>query len=151
MSEDPTSYSHPAVQVQVYEKTYLGDGAYCQYDGYHFVLTTEDGMCVRNTVYLEPEVVTAFLRYLCRCGLRLSPEFAKELTREGDTTAQEPERTAPIARRSREIAAEAMKHLAFTLFVVGTLAIAAWLVIAGHPWWAALMVLMVVYSDSPTS
>lgn len=37
-------------------KTYLGDGAYVDYDGHNIVLTTEDGIDVTNTIYLEPSV-----------------------------------------------------------------------------------------------
>lgn len=44
------------------EKTYLGDGAYLSYDGYHLVLTTEDGISVQNIIYLEPQVYKALVR-----------------------------------------------------------------------------------------
>lgn len=39
------------------DKEYLGDGAYIEYDGWGFVLTTEDGIEVQNTVYLEPDLI----------------------------------------------------------------------------------------------
>lgn len=42
-------------------KVYLGDGAYCEYDGFHLVLTTEDGIRVRNTVCLEPEFIAQLI------------------------------------------------------------------------------------------
>ena len=35
------------------KKVYLGDGVYAEYDGYHIVLTTEDGVKVTNTIYLD--------------------------------------------------------------------------------------------------
>jgi len=43
------------------EKTYLGDSVYAQYDGYHVVLTTENGggMGPSNTICLDPEVLHA--------------------------------------------------------------------------------------------
>ena len=40
-------------------KTYLGDSVYADFDGYHFVLTTEDGVTVSNTIYLDPDVYEA--------------------------------------------------------------------------------------------
>lgn len=43
-------------------KTYLGDGAYVSFDGYHFVLSTmrESG---EHTIGLEPVVFDALLKY----------------------------------------------------------------------------------------
>lgn len=40
--------------------SYLGDGLYASYDGYHFVLYTPQG----NTVYLDPNVVARFIEYV---------------------------------------------------------------------------------------
>jgi len=37
-------------------KRYIGDGVYVDSDGYHIVLTTEDGYSVTNRVCLEPSV-----------------------------------------------------------------------------------------------
>ena len=45
-------------------KQYLGDAVYADYDGYMIELTTENGIGATNRVYLEPEVVTAFLAYI---------------------------------------------------------------------------------------
>ena len=45
-------------------KTYLGDGVYAEFDGYHLVLTTENGIAVTNTVALEPAVYAAMTRYV---------------------------------------------------------------------------------------
>jgi hypothetical protein len=47
-------------------KAYLGDGVYVQNDGYSVLLTTENGIEETNIVYLEPEVLLAFVRYLSR-------------------------------------------------------------------------------------
>lgn len=45
-------------------KKYLGDGVYISFDGYHFILTVEDGTPVpTNTIYLEPTVMFALLEY----------------------------------------------------------------------------------------
>lgn len=46
------------------EKRYLGDGVYIQWDGNHFVLTSEDGTPhILDTIYLEPEVMVALIQY----------------------------------------------------------------------------------------
>lgn len=44
-------------------KQYLGDGVYAQYDGFHIVLTTEDGISVGNQIYLDPRVLAALDEY----------------------------------------------------------------------------------------
>lgn len=44
------------------EKVYLGDGLYLHYDGYHFVLSAENGIVATNVVYLEPAVYNAFVQ-----------------------------------------------------------------------------------------
>jgi len=38
------------------EKSYLGDGVYCQIDHGRIILTTENGIEVQNSIVLEPEV-----------------------------------------------------------------------------------------------
>lgn len=43
-------------------KDYLGDGAYVEFDGYHFVLTAENGIRATDTVALEPGALAAFER-----------------------------------------------------------------------------------------
>lgn len=45
-----------------FQKLYLGDGVYVQFDGYALILTTEDGI-VANTIVLEPEVFQGLLAY----------------------------------------------------------------------------------------
>lgn len=45
-------------------KKYLGDAVYVDYDGYHVVLTTEDGIRSTNTIYLEPVVYDKLLDYV---------------------------------------------------------------------------------------
>ncbi len=47
-------------------KVYLGDGAYANFDGYHVVLTAENGIYATDTVALEPEVLNSFLGYIER-------------------------------------------------------------------------------------
>ena len=44
-------------------KAYIGDSVYVQFDGYHIVLTTENGYPddPRNLIYLEPAVYEGLL------------------------------------------------------------------------------------------
>lgn len=44
-------------------KTYLGDSVYAKFDGYHIVLTTENGYGPSNTIAVEPQVYWALRRY----------------------------------------------------------------------------------------
>jgi len=52
--------------VSAPERLYLGDAVYATHDGYHIVLTTEDGMRATNTIYLEPAVWAALKHYVER-------------------------------------------------------------------------------------
>jgi hypothetical protein len=45
-------------------KTYLGDGAYAEWDGHDMTLTTSNGIEDTNTVVLEPGVLGMFLRFV---------------------------------------------------------------------------------------
>ena len=45
-------------------KQYLGDAVYADTENEMIKLTTEDGISVSNTIYLEPEVFAALLRYV---------------------------------------------------------------------------------------
>lgn len=46
------------------KKRYLGDAVYVQHDGYHVILSTEDGIRTTNEVFLEPHVLNEFERWL---------------------------------------------------------------------------------------
>ncbi len=46
------------------EKVYLGDGVYAQYDGFHIVLTAENGISATDRIYFDPEVSKAFVEYV---------------------------------------------------------------------------------------
>lgn len=46
------------------DKAYLGDGVYVEVDNGQLKLTTENGICVTNTVWLEPQVYAALNRYV---------------------------------------------------------------------------------------
>lgn len=45
-------------------KRYLGDGVYVDYERGGLVLTTEDGLRVTNTIFLEAEVLENLERYV---------------------------------------------------------------------------------------
>lgn len=45
-------------------KTYIGDGAYAEFDGYGIVLTTENGVSVTNRIVLDPEVYEALVQFV---------------------------------------------------------------------------------------
>ena len=44
-------------------KEYLGDSVYASNDGYNIQLTTEDGLSVHDTIFLEPVVFAALIAY----------------------------------------------------------------------------------------
>jgi hypothetical protein len=47
------------------KKTYLGDGVYVDINNAgQIVLTTEDGISITNTIFLEPEVWAALKAYV---------------------------------------------------------------------------------------
>lgn len=46
------------------KKQYLGDSVYADFDGYHIILTTENGMGPSNTIALEPSVLRALNDYV---------------------------------------------------------------------------------------
>ena len=46
------------------QKIYLGDAVYANYDGYHVVLTTENGISTTNKIFLEPPVYQALIKYV---------------------------------------------------------------------------------------
>ena len=47
-------------------KEYLGDGLYVCIEREMFKVTSEDGNSVLDTIYFEPEVYEAFVRYAKR-------------------------------------------------------------------------------------
>lgn len=48
---------------QHFKKEYLGDGVYADFDGFHIVLTANDGDS-DNTIYLDETVMSGLLRYI---------------------------------------------------------------------------------------
>jgi hypothetical protein len=55
-------------------KEYIGDSVYVAFDGYSFVLTTENGYGPSNTIVLEPEVLNALLSFRQRTYAHLKAE-----------------------------------------------------------------------------
>lgn len=41
------------------KKVYLGDSVYAEFDGFHIVLTTDNGLGPSNTIYVEDSVFMA--------------------------------------------------------------------------------------------
>lgn len=52
------------------EKIHLGDGAYVEYRGYTFVLTTSNGIQDTNEIYLEIGAMKALVDYARKCVKR---------------------------------------------------------------------------------
>ena len=48
------------------EPDYLGDGVFAQYDGCQVKLFTHNGLHELDKIYMEPEVVDAFIWYINR-------------------------------------------------------------------------------------
>lgn len=48
------------------KKVYLGDSVYADHDGFHIVLTTDNGMGPSNTIYLDPQVLEALVSFNSR-------------------------------------------------------------------------------------
>lgn len=49
--------------MKIPKKEYIGDSVYVDYNGWAYVLTTENGHYASNTIVLEPEILTALIRY----------------------------------------------------------------------------------------
>jgi hypothetical protein len=54
------------------DKDYLGDSVYVEHDGYHLVLTTENGYGPSNRICLDPDVYAALVGYHDRLVARAS-------------------------------------------------------------------------------
>jgi len=50
--------------VKKFIDSYLGDGLYATFDGWSIELYASDGVNKTNRVYLEPEVLNAFEKYI---------------------------------------------------------------------------------------
>jgi hypothetical protein len=49
-------------------REYIGDGVYAAVEPGSITLTTENGICVENTVVLEADLVKKFVRFAKRHG-----------------------------------------------------------------------------------
>lgn len=45
-------------------KQYLGDSVYVSMDGDMIKLTTENGIDIKNTIYLEPEIYSNLVKFV---------------------------------------------------------------------------------------
>lgn len=52
-------------------KSYIGDGVYVSTDGFSIILTTENGVCATNEIYLEPLVLKNLADYCKKKGILL--------------------------------------------------------------------------------
>jgi hypothetical protein len=55
-------------------KHYLGDGVYADFDGYHVVLTTENGIEITNRICLDDYVQANLVEYRKRLFHQLEEE-----------------------------------------------------------------------------
>lgn len=64
-NEDNEETAQPPSRRAVHRKFYLGDSVYAQWNDLgQVVLTTEQGEGATNTIYLEIEVIEAFLAWM---------------------------------------------------------------------------------------
>lgn len=70
-------------------KEYLGDSVYVDHDGYHLVLTTENGLGPNNTIYMDGNVYEALVCYAERLKERIKEQQAdaREAAEAGDPQA----------------------------------------------------------------
>lgn len=45
------------------KQTYIGDGVFCRFSGYDFVLYTSNGIEESNHIHLEPEHIYALMMF----------------------------------------------------------------------------------------
>jgi len=70
------------------DKDYLGDGVYINHDNFHTILTTEDGVSVLNTIYLEPGMSKKIMGYEARMREKYAEATAPIDRSEGASDAQ---------------------------------------------------------------
>lgn len=66
------------------DKEYLGDSVYCAHDGYHVILTTENGYGASNRIALEPAVMANLELYVESLRRRLAKEREAQLKEQED-------------------------------------------------------------------
>ena len=69
-------------------KAYLGDSVYAEFDGFHIVLTTNNGEGPTNTICLEPAVMDELWQYQKRLHASLT-QAIKGTPEEGQNDADE--------------------------------------------------------------
>lgn len=60
------------------QSTYLGDGVYATFDGYHVILYTYDGVYRSPTIHLDEHVIKELERFAWRCFERHQDERREE-------------------------------------------------------------------------
>ena len=61
-----------------FEKRYLGDGVYAEYDGYQIKLTAENGLRVTDTIYLDPNVMEEIVIYILNLNKKENGQETEE-------------------------------------------------------------------------
>ena len=70
------------------DKQYLGDSVYINHDGYHIVLTTENGGPPSNTICLEPHLLPMIAEYYERLKVKYSPVPVDDTHSENDDVTE---------------------------------------------------------------
>lgn len=73
-------------EVLMTVKTYLGDGAYAEFDGYGIKLTAENGIEATDTIYLEPSVFDALVMFSKNAGDKLNKKINEARDNDPTTT-----------------------------------------------------------------
>lgn len=65
-------------------KEHIGDGVFVDHDGYHVVLTTEDGVQTTNRIYLDPGVFLALYNWHQQLQQRFARAVAAAAVADGE-------------------------------------------------------------------
>ena len=71
--------------MQKENDTYLGDGLYAAFDGWQIELYSSNGQEKTNQVYLEPEVLVAFWKYVKKLGKQSNASGVRRTGATNDT------------------------------------------------------------------
>ena len=72
-------------------KEYLGDSVYAEFDGFHIVLTTNNGEGPTNTICLEPAVMDELWQYQQRLAQAIQALRSDDADEQRDHVHSEPD------------------------------------------------------------
>jgi hypothetical protein len=72
-------------------KAYLGDSVYAEFDGFHIVLTTNNGEGPTNTICLEPAVMDELWQYQQRLAQAIQTLRSDDADEQRDHVHSEPD------------------------------------------------------------